>query len=110
MVVAILRRWSAGAGAALHGPGRMVVQLALVGYVLTFIFGTGHPAVVLGTLTVMLAVAGWISLRPVARRRRAVYPRARRVEDLQGRPPDRQRYPMPRFAFICSHGRHDGRP
>ena len=75
-VLVILRRWSAGAGAALHGVGRMVVQLALVGYVLTFIFGTGHPAVVLSTLTVMLAAAGWISLRPVAERRRAVYPRA----------------------------------
>ena len=30
----------------------------------------------LGTLTVMLTAAGWISLRPVARRRRAVYPQA----------------------------------
>lgn len=76
VVVAILHRWSAGAGAALYGIGRMVAQLALVGYVLTFIFGTSHPAVVLGTLTVMLAAAGWISLRPVARRRRAVYPQA----------------------------------
>ena len=76
VVLAILHRWSAGAGAALYGIGRMVAQLALVGYVLTFIFGTGHPAVVLGTLTVMLTAAGWISLRPVARRRKAVYPQA----------------------------------
>ena len=76
VVLVILRRWSAGAGAALYGVGRMVAQLALVGYVLTFIFGTGHPVVVLGTLTVMLTAAGWISLRPVALRRRAVYPRA----------------------------------
>lgn len=76
VVLAILQRWSAGAGAALYGVGRMVAQLALVGYVLTFIFGTGHPAVVLGTLTVMLTAAGWISLRPVARRRKAVYPQA----------------------------------
>ncbi len=76
VVLVILQRWSAGAGAALYGVGRMVAQLALVGYVLTFIFGTAHPAVVLGTLTVMLTAAGWISLRPVARRRRAVYPQA----------------------------------
>ena len=76
VALAILQRWSAGAGAALYGVGRMVAQLALVGYVLTFIFGTGHPAVVLGTLTVMLTAAGWISLRPVARRRKAVYPQA----------------------------------
>ena len=76
VVLAILHRWSAGAGAALYGVGRMVTQLALVGYVLTFIFGTAHPAVVLGTLTVMLTAAGWISLRPLARRRRTVYPQA----------------------------------
>ena len=57
VVLAILQRWSAGAGAALYGVGRMVAQLALVGYVLTFIFGTAHPAVVLGTLTVMLTAA-----------------------------------------------------
>ena len=76
VVLAILQRWSAGAGAALYGVGRMVAQLALVGYVLTFIFGTARPAVVLGTLTVMLAAAGWISLRPLARRRKAVYPQA----------------------------------
>ena len=76
VVLVILRRWSAGAGAALYGIGRMVAQLALVGYVLTFIFGTRHPIVVLGTLTVMLIAAGWISLRPVARRRRTVYPQA----------------------------------
>lgn len=76
VVLAILRRWSAGAGAALHGVGRMIAQLALVGYVLTFLFGAGRPAIVLGALTVMLTAAGWISLRPVARRRRAVYPRA----------------------------------
>lgn len=76
VVLAILHRWSAGSGGALYGLGRMVAQLALVGYALTFIFGTGHPAIVLGTLTVMLAAAGWIALRPVALRRKAVYPRA----------------------------------
>ena len=76
VVLVILQRWSAGAGAALYGVGRMVAQLALVGYVLTFIFGTAHPAVVLGTLSVMLTAAGWIALRPVARRRKTIYRQA----------------------------------
>ena len=76
VVLAILHRWSVGAGAALYGVGRMLTQLALVGYALTFIFGAGRPAIVLGTLTVMLTTAGWIALRPVARRRRSTYPRA----------------------------------
>ena len=52
----------------------MVAQLALVGYTLTFLFGTDHPLVVLGTLAVMLGAAGWISLRPIARRRASIYP------------------------------------
>ena len=76
VVLVILQRWSAGAGAALYGVGRMVARLALVGYVLTFIFGTAHPAVVLDTLSVMLTAAGWIALRPVARRRKAIYRQA----------------------------------
>ena len=76
VVLAVLYRWSAGGGTALYGLGRMVAQLSLVGYTLTFLFGTEHPAVVLGTLAVMLTTAGWISLRPLARRRGSVYPQA----------------------------------
>ena len=76
VVLAVLHRWSAGGGTALYGLGRMVAQLALVGYTLTFVFGTEHPAVVLGVLAVMLSAAGWISLRPIARRRGSIYPRA----------------------------------
>ncbi len=74
VVLVVLHRWSAGGGAALYGLGRMVAQLALVGYTLTFLFGTEHPLVVLGTLAVMLGAAGWISLRPIARRRASIYP------------------------------------
>ena len=74
VVLVVLHRWSAGGGAALYGLGRMVAQLALVGYTLTFLFGTEHPLVVLGVLAVMLGAAGWISLRPIARRRASIYP------------------------------------
>ena len=76
VVLAVLHRWSVGGGTALYGHGRMVTQLALVGYTLTFLFGTEHPALVLATLAVMLTAAGWISLRPLARRRRSIYPHA----------------------------------
>ena len=76
VVLAILHRWSAGSGTALHGIGRMVAQLALVGYLLTFLFGTANSLVVLATLTIMLGVAGWIALRPLATQRRQHYPQA----------------------------------
>jgi len=76
VVLAILHRWSAGSGTALHGIGRMVAQLALVGYLLTFLFGTANSLAVLATLTIMLGVAGWIALRPLATQRRQHYPQA----------------------------------
>ena len=76
VVLAVLHRWSAGGGTALYGLSRMVAQLALVGYTLTFLFGTDYPAIVLGALAIMLSAAGWISLRPVARRRGSIYPHA----------------------------------
>ena len=76
VVLAILHRWSAGSGTALQGIGRMVAQLALVGYLLTFLFDTANSLTVLATLTVMLGVAGWIALRPLATQRRRQYPHA----------------------------------
>ena len=84
VVLAILYRWSAGGATTLHAVGRMVLQLAVVGYALTFLFGTERGVVVLVTLTIMLAAAGWIALRPVARRRRSLYPRALTAIGLGG--------------------------
>ena len=74
VVLFVFFRWSIGSRTALHAVVRMVTQLALVGYVLTFIFGSNHPAVVLGTLTVMLVVASWIALRPLTSTRTSLYP------------------------------------
>jgi len=76
IVLVVLYRWSAGGSTALYAVGRMVSQLALAGYTLTFLFSTDRSAVVLIALTVMLSAAGWIALRPVAKRRRSLYPHA----------------------------------
>ena len=54
----------------------MGVQLALVGYVLTFLFGSGSSLVVLITLGVMVLTASWIALRPVAAARPSLYSKA----------------------------------
>ena len=66
VVVGILFRWSAGGGSALYAMGRMLLQLLLIGYVLTFIFTTDHAWVVVGVLAAMLAIASWIALRPLS--------------------------------------------
>ena len=76
VVIMILYRWSAGSTTTLHAVCRMVLQLAVAGYALTFLFGSGSSVVVVTTLTIMLAAAGWIALRPVAERRRTLYLRA----------------------------------
>lgn len=72
-VVVILFRWSLEGGVALYALTRMLVQLVLVGYVLTFIFETEQPAVVAGVLAIMLLAASWISLRPLGRVRPGMY-------------------------------------
>ena len=84
VVVAILYRWSCGAPTAAYAVGRMLIQLLLIGYVLAFIFGTGHSVVVLAVLFVMLAIASWIALRPLRERSGSQYLKALRSIALGG--------------------------
>jgi putative ABC transport system permease protein len=76
VTVIILYRWSLGGGTAIYGTIRMLVQLLLVGFVLTWIFESDRSLVVLGVLTVMLLTASWISLRPLGKRNPQMYLRA----------------------------------
>ena len=73
VVLGVLYRWSLGAGTSLYAMGRMLLQLLLIGYVLTFIFTTSQPAVVLVVLSAMLLIASWIALRPLADERGSQY-------------------------------------
>ena len=74
-VLIIIHRWSLGTPAGLVAVLRMVGQLLLVGYVLTFIFESDTAAVTLSVVSVMLATAGWIALRPLGDERRVQYPK-----------------------------------
>ena len=76
VVLAIMYRWSLGTRTGLVAVLRMVTQLLLVGYVLTFIFRSNTAAVVLSVVSVMLAAAGWIALGPLGDGRRAAYAKA----------------------------------
>ena len=84
VVLAILHRWSAGGPTTLHAVARMCLQLALVGYVLTFLFGSESSVVVLITLGVMVLTASWIALRPVAAARPLLYSKALLAISLGG--------------------------
>jgi putative ABC transport system permease protein len=72
-VVAIYLRWSMGITSLIHGLTRMVLQLLLIGYALSYIFDADRPVIVLVVLSVMCLAAGLISLRPLREKRRSLY-------------------------------------
>ncbi len=76
VVVVIFFWWSINGATSVYAIVRMLVQLLLIGHVLTFIFESDRAVVVLMVLTVMLFVASWIALRPLKKRRRMVFLKA----------------------------------
>ena len=65
VLVWVMFRWSLGAWEAVYANFRMLVQLLGVGYLLTFVFETEEPAVIVAVIFVMIGAAAWISLRPL---------------------------------------------
>ncbi len=76
VLVVILFRWTDQGRTLLHAAARMVGQLILIGYVLVWIFQAEHWGWVTLALTIMMAAAGWISLRPLPQRTAALYLRS----------------------------------
>ena len=72
-VIAIMYGWALKAGTALHAVARMLIQLLLIGYVLTYIFETDYPGVIVFVLGVMLVAASWIALRPLKKKQPHLY-------------------------------------
>lgn len=64
-VVAILFAWSLRAGNAIYALARMLGQLLLIGYLLTFIFESNSLLVVLAVLALMVVASSWIALSSV---------------------------------------------
>ncbi len=75
-VVAVMFAWSLRAGNALYALARMLVQLLLIGYLLTFIFESNSLLVVLAVLSVMVGASSWIALSSVTNARRSLLPHA----------------------------------
>lgn len=72
-VIAIMVKWMHPVKSTLTAIARMVIQLVLVGYVLTFVFETDYPWLIAAILTAMALIASWISLRMVNDRRKELY-------------------------------------
>jgi putative ABC transport system permease protein len=73
LLIAVMKHWGLVAKEGLYASGRMLFQLLLVGYVLTFIFETDQPLVVAGVFIIMVGVAAWIAMRPIPRRGPQIY-------------------------------------
>lgn len=65
-VIAIMHLWGVGASNALYANARMLIQLVLIGYVLSYIFEADNPWVIVAVLVVMITISAWIAMRPLA--------------------------------------------
>jgi len=70
VVLVILYRWSLACGNAVYAVIRMLVQLLLIGYLLSYIFEAQNQWVVVAVLLMMVFVSSWIALQTVSRSRR----------------------------------------
>jgi len=66
VVLIVMFRWSLAIGDSFVALGRMLIQLIVIGYALTWIFVLDSPLLVLALLSAMLLIASSIALRPVA--------------------------------------------
>ena len=73
VVLIIIWRWNIGLKSSLYAIFRMIIQLLLIGYVLTYIFETNSNYVVIAVLSIMLLSASWISLRTTSFPRKILF-------------------------------------
>ncbi len=74
--VFILFRWSLNASNSLYAISRMLVQLLLIGYFLTYIFESDSAGIVIIILAVMVFASSWIALGTISDRRMQLYKHA----------------------------------
>ena len=73
LVLFILYRWSLNVTNALYSVGRMLIQLLLVGYVLTTLFASESAWIVVLVMLIMVMSASWIALGTVKEYRLILY-------------------------------------
>ncbi|WP_417225544.1 ABC transporter permease [Amphritea sp.] len=74
LIAIVYARWSGSAAEVLLSAARMTLQLVAVGYVLVALFDNPSPWVTTLVLTLMVAIASWIALRPVDHQRHYFIP------------------------------------
>jgi putative ABC transport system permease protein len=73
VVIVVIWKWGLGYRSSIYAVFRMLIQLLLIGYFLTYIFEADSSLIVISVLTVMLFASSWIALRSVKIPRKTLY-------------------------------------
>jgi len=73
ITILILFKWSLRSTNALYAVSRMLVQLMLIGYLLTYIFESDSAGIVLVILAVMVFSSSWIAMGTVTYKRKELF-------------------------------------
>ncbi len=68
LLLVVMRAWSLDAGHAIYANLRMLAQLLLIGYVLTWVVEAEEPWIVVAIVAFMIAMSAWIAIRPLSDR------------------------------------------
>lgn len=76
IALGIMHAWSLKSANALYAVARMLLQLLLIGYFLTFIFDSDSAAIVILVLAVMVFSSSWIAMGSLPVKRMILYKHA----------------------------------
>ena len=69
ILIAVMRLWGLSISNSIYANIRMLIQLLLIGYVLTFIFETDQPIIIGFVVFFMIFMSAWIAMRPLKEKR-----------------------------------------
>ena len=72
ILIGIMYFWGLKISNSIYANFRMLIQLLLIGYVLTFIFETDEPIIITLVVLFMILMSAWIAMRPL--KEKGVYP------------------------------------
>ena len=73
IVIGILHAWSLEWKNTIYAVVRMLAQLLLIGYFLTYIFESDSASITVGVMSIMVFAGSWIALRTIPDNRRNFY-------------------------------------
>ena len=65
ILIGIMYFWGLRTSNSIYANFRMLIQLLLIGYVLTFIFETDEPIIIALVVLFMILMSAWIAMRPL---------------------------------------------